>query len=233
MAQVNVFRLEAKQKHLPPICMCCGAPAKSYVLRYFHWNPVWVLVVLLLGFVQVIIVAVVVIARREEMQTASAWICPLSLGLAALPFIAVLASTKRARLHAPLCRVHRAHWWGRSLLLALSFTFVVAATIGSFVWVAVQPAGNPLSGLFCMGSAFFLVAWCVLAVVVQATAIRPVEINATMLRLTNVSPRFVDALVDGPALDDEQPVVEAIDTGVVADEPRRPPLPPDGFVEGK
>src|SRR5262249_41946165 len=164
MAQVNVLRHEAKQKHLPPICMCCGAPAKSYVLRYFHWNPVWVLVVLLLGFVQLAVVIGVFLARspegREEgsaLNQASGWLCPLTLARAALPVVAVLISTKRARLHAPLCRTHRAHWSDRSLLLALSFAVVAAARIGSLVWAAVQPAENPVSGLFCICSAVMLV----------------------------------------------------------------------------
>jgi hypothetical protein len=238
MAEVNILRIEAKRRHLPPVCMVCGARARSYVLRYFNWQPIWVLVTLVLGFVQLVIVAIVSIVRHAEMReargvlnTISGWVCFGSLALAFLPFLAVLFSTKRARLHAPLCAAHRRHWSNRGLVLGLSFGFVALATIGSFLWAtaAVQPGAGRLAGLFCLGSAVLLAAWCVLAVVLQATAIRPVAINAAMVRLTNVSPHFADALLEAPTYEDDA-VVEGI---VIEDEPRPTPLPPDAFEEEK
>jgi hypothetical protein len=42
MAQIRLSRYEVEANDLPPLCICCGAPAVVYKSKNFAWHPSWV-----------------------------------------------------------------------------------------------------------------------------------------------------------------------------------------------
>jgi hypothetical protein len=41
MADIKLGRYEAEEGQLPPVCICCGAPATQYQAQTLAWQPVW------------------------------------------------------------------------------------------------------------------------------------------------------------------------------------------------
>ncbi|HEV3143026.1 MAG TPA: hypothetical protein VGZ47_03985 [Gemmataceae bacterium] len=41
MARVRIHLADARGEGLPPVCMCCGAPAALYKRQQFIWAPFW------------------------------------------------------------------------------------------------------------------------------------------------------------------------------------------------
>jgi hypothetical protein len=118
-----------------------------------------------------------------------------------LPFLIVaLVTTKRAVLEAPLCSAHKNHWSKRTLWLVLSF-------LGLFglVFVGILAERKPWQSALLLVCLFGFLVWVVVAIVASMTAVRPRSITDSEIVLVNVSPRFIDALVDFDTEADEQP----------------------------
>ncbi|HEV3118677.1 MAG TPA: hypothetical protein VGY58_16630 [Gemmataceae bacterium] len=41
MADIKLGRYEAEEGQLPPLCLCCGAPATHYQAQTLAWQPAW------------------------------------------------------------------------------------------------------------------------------------------------------------------------------------------------
>jgi hypothetical protein len=160
---VELRREAAATGELPALCMCCGAPADEIVPKNFSWHPGWVFILVLFGV---------------------------------LPFIIAAAMTmESARVQAPMCAKHRRHWSARTAFLLFTLLVPITVVVVAIV-VAAQQRGvlqSAVSGGLCVGSMVSLAAWAIAAVAVQARAIRCLEITPDVIRLTNVSPTFVEA----------------------------------------
>src|SRR5262245_5100489 len=49
MAKVQIPLGAARNEGLPPVCMCCGAPAAVYKRQQFIWTPKWAIIIGVLG----------------------------------------------------------------------------------------------------------------------------------------------------------------------------------------
>jgi hypothetical protein len=149
---------------LPDICLKCGQPTSNRVKKTFNWNPPWIWVTILAGLLPYVIVA------------------------------AVTRKTITARL--PMCDQHKGHWWKRILLVVAGLLGVIALIVLVVVVLDEMGPGNkgiagPILGL--MIPIAFL-AWVVMAIVAQVTAIRAAEIDDYRgLKLAGVCREFIDA----------------------------------------
>lgn len=158
-------RPRSEADELPDVCLVCGEDATDTVRRTFRWNPSWVWVFLLLGLLPVL--------------------------------LAVVLTTKTMAADCPVCRRHRGHWWKGNLLAAGCILGGFAAMAGGFVLMgATARPGQPddSSGLFAFGGLLALLVGLIAAVVVSNRLVRPLQITADEVHLTNVSPAFVDAV---------------------------------------
>ena len=221
MADVRLESYDGDVLELPDVCLQCGAPATVHKRKKFSWFPPWVWILLFCGWLPFLIVALVL--------------------------------TKRRTIAAPLCEQHKNHWlWRQLLVLGSLFGVIAVGVVTGLAMSATENGDNEtLSGLLCGGTVILLIVWVILAVVVQATSIRPKEITDRGIRLTGVAPAFVEAYEEEwriapdrlddlarerwhdprragrsgkPALDDD----ERIQPG--EDDDRR--QPPDTFQEG-
>jgi hypothetical protein len=118
-----------------------------------------------------------------------------------LPFIIIAAVlTKRMRVQAPLCYAHSGHWLMRQLLLVGTFFVLLALGFAAAVLLSDRKT-EPLGGMACIGVVFLLVAWIVLAIVVQVSTIRPTEITDYDITLTGVAQEFAEAYHQGDPYD--------------------------------
>jgi hypothetical protein len=167
MAQIRLGRYEA-EGGLPRVCMRCGAPATLFKTKNFSWYPSWVYILLLAGLLPFVIVALI-------MQ-------------------------KRMRVPAPLCDRHKYHWvWPTvaavvALLLLLGMLFGGMALGGALEGAVDKDLQGTLMAVWFLGVFGLFLACLVAACVIQARAIRPVEITDRSITLTNVAPAFVDAV---------------------------------------
>jgi hypothetical protein len=133
-----------------------------------------------------------------------AW-CPPWVGVlilaGLLPYVIVsLVMTLRATIQAPLCDQHQGHWFNRLVLMWGSAALLGLVSVAGIVFVSVLPQEqDAIKGFVCFGCILLLLAWLIVAIVVQNTAIRPTEITTTHITLTGVSDRFVDAVEDEKA----------------------------------
>jgi hypothetical protein len=167
MAQIRLRRYEA-EGGLPRACMRCGAPATLFKTKNFSWYPSWVYVLLLGGLLSFIIVAVI-------MQ-------------------------KRMRVSAPLCDQHKRHWvWPTAfavaaLLLLVGVVFGGIAVGGALEGEVEKDLLDTLMTVCLLGGFGLFLVCLVVACVIQARAIRPIEITDRSITLTNVARAFVDAV---------------------------------------
>src|SRR4051794_24669551 len=111
MAQVRVSRHRAEHALLPPVCVCCGAPASAFPTVTLSMTP---------G------------SSFDTFLTSLPEICQLFILESIAPLLAAVVPLRsgemtRCTLRPPVCRWHRHHWlWHRLLLLAVS-----AAALGS------------------------------------------------------------------------------------------------------
>jgi hypothetical protein len=184
MARVRLGRFEAEEGDLPGLCMRCGAPATLVRKRTFSWMPPWVGVLILAGLLPYVIVASVM--------------------------------TKRMRVHVPLCDAHKNHWVWRAWV-----TYGGLAVLGGLLilWIALMIAldrpgqrdrSDAVMGFSCVGLLIVGVAWLIVIVILQNSAIRPSEITERSITLIKVSERFAEAVRDeeedeeGPYRDEER-----------------------------
>jgi hypothetical protein len=115
-------------------------------------------------------------------------------------FILAMIMSKRMTINAPLCRQHRNHWLVRTLLISLGFVGVFVLT-GFLLFVAAVKSGanggsdKPLLAVLAFGG-ILLVAWLIMTIVLQHTAIRAKEITDNSMTLINVNKSFLSALKD-------------------------------------
>jgi hypothetical protein len=178
MAQIRLRRYEVEEGGLPRACMRCGAPATLFKTKNFSWYPSWVYILLLAGLLPFLIVALI-------MQ-------------------------KRMRVSAPLCDRHKHHWvWPTAfavaaLLLLLGMLFGGAALGGVLEGGVDRDVQDTLMAVWFLGGFGLFLACLVAACVVQARAIRPVEITDRSITLTNVAPAFVHAVEQGADEEDDE-----------------------------
>jgi NADH:ubiquinone oxidoreductase subunit 6 (subunit J) len=152
---------------LPDVCMKCGAPATVWKPRSFAWHPPWIFVLILAGLLVYVIVALVL--------------------------------TKRKRLDIPLCDAHKAHWLWRQLVVVGGLLVLLAVGFLAMILLSDSRPNSDeatIGGILCGGTVLGLLAWLVLAVVLQTTTIRPREITDDSITLQGVSPEFVQAYED-------------------------------------
>lgn len=167
MATVRLTRGEASRGHLPEVCIVCGEHGDDFRSKNMAWHPPWIAVLILLGL---------------------------------LPFlIGVLLTQQKMHVQVPFCPAHRNHWSVRSLTTWLSFLgIVIVGVIIMAVFINLdnqRGRGNDaVFGFGCLAWVALLVAWIVLALVLNFTAVRPQEIQESFIILKGVHPQFIDAL---------------------------------------
>lgn len=65
MADVTLGIAELRMRPLPPVCMCCGAPATCTKPKTFAWYPKWIGVTVIAGFLIFAILAAVMTKRAR------------------------------------------------------------------------------------------------------------------------------------------------------------------------
>lgn len=161
-----ILDLREADGYLPPVCMCCGEPASDTKQRTMTWCPPWVGILILAGLLPYVIIASVM--------------------------------TKRTTVQVPLCDQHQGHWFNRTLLMWGSFfLFGIIGVAGLVLGLNLQKGDqDAVMPFVCIGCAVLLVAWIIIAVVCQNTAIRPREISTYEITLTGVCSEFIDAVED-------------------------------------
>ena len=168
MAEIRL-RIAEAERRLPAVCLCCGDDAAVTKQKTVTWLPPWTFVVLL---------------------TAG----PLIFGIVAL------CVTKRVKLQAPLCERHQYHWLWRTLVITFTLLLLIPIGVGTILLQAEAdraPAGHlirDLGGIACIASIGYLVAWVIMLMILQHTAVRAKEITDRDLVLQGVSASFVDAM---------------------------------------
>ena len=213
MAQLMLERYEAEGGRLPSLCMRCGEPATLTKTKKFSWHPSWVYLLLLVNLLVCLIVALIM--------------------------------TKRVTVPVPLCEKHKNQFlWPTllgvaALLLLLGALFGGVALAGALEEVLDRDARDVFFVVWFVGGLALFLAVLITACVVQIRTIRPTEITDRSIILTNVAPKFVDALEAGD-LDDEgeyhrpRPPRRDADSPHVFDPQTRPrPLPPDAYRESE
>jgi hypothetical protein len=166
MAHVRLSRYEAEEGDLPPLCVCCGRSATHLEEKTLSWRPGWVVALILTG---------------------------------PLWFLAALAFTQRMQTRLPLCDTHRVHWMWRSWFIYGGLPVLFILAIGSVALLGdvdrqYRSVAGTWAGLACFGSCVLGVAWLFTAVLIQQLAIHASEITNRSITLTNLSPRFVEAV---------------------------------------
>jgi hypothetical protein len=130
--------------------------------------------------------------KRKTFSWFPGWIYVL-LVTGLVPFLVVaLVLTRRRTVEAPLCAEHKNHWLIRQLVVLLSFLFLIVVGLGTFVALGTF-ADEGGFDLVCFGWFILLIAWLILAAVMQMTAIRPIKITDTTITLVGVCDEFVQA----------------------------------------
>jgi hypothetical protein len=172
VASIKLYEDELDRGQLPNVCMKCGAPADTQVRKTFSWCPGWVLVLIF---------------------------------VALLPWLIVtLVLTKRRSVYVPLCNQHKNHWRVRSLITLGGLALLGILGVGTiFVFMSEAERRDTfatnLGGYFCVGTILFLLAFIIVAAIMQSSTIRPSEITDRRITLTGVSQDFKDALRDQDA----------------------------------
>ena len=134
------------------------------------------------------------VTKTKKMSWCPPWVGFLILVAWPVWLVVMLVLTKRATLQAPMCDQHKSHWFNRILLVAGSFFLFAFIGVAGFVLVsALQPQGGDLGLVAGLGAVGLFVAWIIVLVIAQNTAIRPKEITDSHIVLLGVSSEFVDA----------------------------------------
>ena len=155
------LRLREVDGYLPQVCMCCGEPASDTKTRTMSWCPPWVGILILAGL---------------------------------LPWAIVVAIlTRRVTVQVPLCEQHQSHWLNRNLLIWGSFFLFGLLGLGGIVLGLNLPRQeqDAVMPFICIGSGVMLLAWVIILVICQQTAIRPKEITDDDITLTGVCGAFI------------------------------------------
>lgn len=164
MASIKITSYECRKDLLPGICMKCGQPATVRVSHRFAWHPPWVPVLILVNLLIYAIIAMIL--------------------------------TKRMTVNMPMCDEHRTYWRKRALWTWLTFAIVVLGSISGigFLQTINPPQRDEYFSYVCFGSVIGFVAWIILLVVLQSTAIKPKMITEHSITLVKVHQDFIDQL---------------------------------------
>jgi hypothetical protein len=114
-----------------------------------------------------------------------------------LPYVILaLILTKRMTIRAPMCQLHRGHWWKRQLFITGGF-LALLVLLGVCIFFAVDVNAKltqSQTGFLFLGWSLLFLIYLIAALVVQYTSIRPKEITDTSISLTGVAPAFVSEL---------------------------------------
>jgi uncharacterized BrkB/YihY/UPF0761 family membrane protein len=103
-------------------------------------------------------------------------------------------------INAPFCQAHRNHWLMRTLVIVFGFIGVFVVSGALLFVVAAKSAAQGADDkpmLIALGfGGVLLLAWLVMVVVLQYSAIRAKEVTEKSMTLTGVSPSFISALRD-------------------------------------
>jgi hypothetical protein len=161
MAEVLIDRRELEQFGLPPVCMCCGAPATVWKKKKFSYTPSWVWILLLAGILPLLIVSLII----TERLTVAAPLCERHKNHWRWRTLAVVGG------------------------LVAILVFLVALTMLA-ASLEKAGKGDLLGGTFCLGGLALGTPWLVLAIVLQETSVRSGEINKRTLLVKGVAEEF-------------------------------------------
>ncbi len=152
--------------YLPTVCMRCGQPATTTVTKKMHWHASWVYFLILLHILIYAVVASII--------------------------------TRRVTVQVPLCDKHKGHWFKRNLWMWGTFFLFGLAGVGALVLAGNldRNLSDQVMPFACIFSALLLVAWVIIVVVCQITAIRAKEITDKEVLLGGVSEPFVEAVTE-------------------------------------
>lgn len=109
-------------------------------------------------------------------------------------FILAAVLRKTYTVAVPLCEDHKRHWTNRTVLTLVSLVVLVLGSIGLGVLAGnLGPAADDVGPVIVFVIIGGFVAWLVLVIVANSTAIRPEEITDDGIRLTGVCMEFSDA----------------------------------------
>lgn len=168
MASIQLSRYEAEEGDLPDVCMCCGEPATERKRRRFVSHPLWVYLLLPLGYLPYVVVAAIL---TENIRCYTLF-CPR---------------------HKNHWFVRNLIVWGAFaaiLVLILGGVFLV----GSLSGTVSRSTENILFGSLCVGSFVLMLCWFISIPLTQITAIHPADTTERHLTLKRVSPAFVEAV---------------------------------------
>ena len=135
--------------------------------------------------------------RDRNFSWYPSWVIVIILLSLLIGLIVALVLTKRRRVFVPLCDWHKSHWSKRTAIILVGFLALIALLVFSVMYAIDRPGpGNDMSWIFFLALLVFFLAWLVMVIVLQLTAIRPTEITAEDITLTGVSQQFIDALDD-------------------------------------
>jgi hypothetical protein len=168
MASIQLSRYEAEEGDLPDVCMCCGEPAVERKRRRFISHPVWVYILLPLGYLPYAVVAAILTEN-------------------------VRCYTLFCARHRKHWLVRTLIIWGAFVAL---IAFIAGCTLLLFSLSGHlhKSTEDTLAGSLCIGTVVLIFCWFISIPLVQLTAIHPAEVTERRLTLKRVSPAFVEAV---------------------------------------
>ena len=177
MAQINVTRYECELGLFPALCVQCGAPSAASVARPLPVAPAgrgwrWLFPVFLMLYLAVPAVLVLVVFVGR----------PPTVGV-------------------PVCDAHRGHWaWRYRVRSRILWPLVVVASLA--VQAACLASWILTPWFYAHAAAGVLMVGLVIDIsTVGRREVRLVRGSPTEVRLTNVHPDFVNALIEDRARD--------------------------------
>jgi hypothetical protein len=168
MASIQLSRYEAEEGDLPDVCMSCGAPATERKRRRFISHPLWVYLLLPLGYLPYVVVAAIL---TENVRCYTLF-CPRHKNHWLLRTLVI---------------------WGAfvALLVLLIGSF---ALVGSMSGPGSKSTQDKLFGILCLATPMLLLCWLISIPITQLTAIHPAEVSEHRLTLKRISPAFAEAV---------------------------------------
>ncbi|HZU36874.1 MAG TPA: hypothetical protein VFA18_13225 [Gemmataceae bacterium] len=124
--------------------------------------------------------------------------------------IVAMALTKRMRVYAPFCELHRNHWRDRALYVFGGLAVVALIGFGLVAALIMESnaprnQGNEtLTGWLCFGGCAVAFVWLIIAAVVENRTIHATEITKRTIVLVGVSTDFIDAVEDQRDQEEEE-----------------------------
>lgn len=162
--QIRLTRAEI-EGGLPAVCICCDTPAIDWRERAYRVPENPGLSVLTL--------------------TTVGMLSALVLGVGWISY----RKGPQLRVRVPLCHRHRNHWSRKPLLIIGSGLLLAAIFAGAFQLVPREGAGWVCLAVLVAG-----IVWCIVAISLIESGVKPMEIRPEALTLKGVSEGFVRAV---------------------------------------